>query len=102
MFSLPLLRQRYPHLHTRPCINCRRGRGNIRVHSSLVEIKFKIYPDADIIIDRRTNGDFFAAVGSKGAILIQTAVGTNVIPYSEIHPEMNYIIAEEKIKRCVE
>ena len=102
LFVFPLLRQRYPHLHTRPCIHCRCRRGDIWIHPSLVEVEFKVYPVTDVVIDRRTDGDFFAAIGGEGTVLIQATVGTNVVPYSEIHPEMNYIIAEEKIKRCVE
>ena len=49
LFKLPqeinnstLLRQQNPHLHTRPCIHRRRGRGYVRIYPSLVEIEFKV------------------------------------------------------------
>lgn len=56
---------------------------NIRIHSSLIEIEFKVYRITDVVINCRTNGNFHTAIGGEGTVLVQAAVGTHVIPYPE-------------------
>ena len=58
----------------------------------MVEVEFKVYPVADVVINGWTDGNFLAAIGGEGTVLVQAAIGTNVIPYPEIHAEINFIV----------
>jgi len=84
--------QRNSHLDSCSCINrwCRRR--NIWIYSSLIKVQFDIDTIADVIIQCWTDRNFLASVRCKSAVLIQNTVGSNIVPDSEAHLEIYFII----------
>lgn len=91
-FAKDLRRQRNPYLHAGSCIYRRRGRRNIWIYPSLIKIQLYIDAVADVIIQRRAYRNFFAAVGGKGAVLIQNTVRTYVVPDANRDIEIDFVV----------
>ena len=88
---IPLLRQRYPYLHSRPRIGCWRTGRNIRDHFTAVVIQFYIYPVVEEIIYGWADSDLFTASCCKIIILVKPAIGSYIIPDFVINAEIDLI-----------